>query len=54
MRYFDSGVILKLYVSEPKSAQAVALVQEHGEVPPITALHRLELKGGGGPQARVG
>ena len=30
MRYFDSGVLLKLYLSEPNSAQAVALVQEQG------------------------
>ncbi len=30
MRYFDSGVLLKLYLSEPNSAQAVALVQGQG------------------------
>jgi predicted nucleic acid-binding protein len=45
MRYFDSGVPLKLYLSEPNSAQAVALVQEQGSPPPITALYRLEMKG---------
>jgi predicted nucleic acid-binding protein len=45
MRYFDSGVLLKLYLSEPNSAQAVAFVQEQGALPPITALHRLEMKG---------
>ena len=28
MRYFDSGVLLKLYLSEPNSPQAVALVRE--------------------------
>jgi predicted nucleic acid-binding protein len=44
MRYFDSGVLLKLYVSEPNSAQAVWLVQEQGVFPPITGLHRLEMK----------
>ena len=44
MRYFDSGVLLKLYLSEPNSAQAVALVQEQGGLPSITALHRLEMK----------
>ena len=44
MRYFDSGVLLKLYLSEPNSPQAVALVQEKGGLPPITALHRLEMK----------
>lgn len=44
MRYFDTGVLLKLYLREPNSAQAVALVQEKGERPPLTALHRLEMK----------
>ena len=44
MRYFDSGVLLKLYLSEPNSAQAVALVQELEGIPSITALHRLEMK----------
>ena len=27
MRYFDSGVLLKLHLSEPNSPQAVALVK---------------------------
>ena len=44
MRYFDTGVLLKLYLSEPNSAQAVALVQEKGDTPAMTALHRLEMK----------
>ena len=44
MRYFDSGVLLKLYLREPNSGHAVALVQEHGAAPPLTALHRLEMK----------
>lgn len=44
MRYFDSGVLLKLYLPEPNSAQAVALVRERGAAPPLTALHRLEMK----------
>lgn len=42
MRYFDSGVLLKLYLSEPNSARAVALIRE--DRPPLTALHRLEMK----------
>lgn len=42
---FRLGVLLKLYLSEPNSAEAVALVQEHGDLPPITALHRLEMNG---------
>ena len=44
MRYFDSGVLLKLYLREPNSPQAVALVRERGARPPLTALHRLEMK----------
>lgn len=43
MRYFDSGVLLKLYFPEPNSAQAQALVRENG-APLLTALHRLEMK----------
>ena len=41
---FDSGVLLKLYLSEPNSAQAVALVLEKGVKPTLTPLHRLEMK----------
>ena len=44
MRYFDSGVLLKLYLREPNSAEAVALVHEQLVAPPLTALHRLEMK----------
>lgn len=43
MRYFDSGVLLKLYFPEPNSAEAQVLVRERG-VPRLTALHRLEMK----------
>ena len=35
MRYFDSGVLLKLDLREPNSAQAVALVQEQGGLGPF-------------------
>ena len=44
MRYFDTGILLKLYLSEPNSAQAVALVQERDGDVPHTSLHRLEMK----------
>lgn len=54
MRYFDSGVLLKLYLTEPNSGQAVALVQEQGGLPPITALHRLEMKAAFGQKQRRG
>ena len=43
MRYFDSGILLKLYFPEPNSAQATVLVREKG-APVLTALHRLEMK----------
>lgn len=44
MRYFDTGILLKLYLSEPNSPQAVALVQERDGDVPLTSLHRLEMK----------
>ena len=44
MRYFDSGVLLKLYLREPNSPQAVSLVQGKNAAPLLTALHRLEMK----------
>ena len=44
MRYFDSGILLKLYLREPNSSQAVALVQTTGSAPMLTAFHRLEIK----------
>lgn len=44
MRYFDSGVLLKLYLREPNSPQAVSLVRGKNAAPLLTALHRLEMK----------
>ena len=44
MRYFDTGVLLKLYLREPNSPEAVALVLATSEPPPLSALHRLEMK----------
>jgi predicted nucleic acid-binding protein len=43
MRYFDTGVLLKLYLPEPNASQAVALVVATGAPPPLTAVHRLEM-----------
>ena len=43
MRYFDTGVLLKLYLPEPNAPQAVALVMATGAPPPLTGLHRLEM-----------
>lgn len=42
MRYFDSALLLKLYVNEPNAARAVDLVGSSR--PPMTGLHRLEIK----------
>lgn len=44
MRYFDSGVLLKLYLPEPNAAQAVALVLATGCSPSLTPLHLLEMR----------
>ena len=41
--YFDSDVLVKLYVSEEWSAEAVDLVQEAGEPILFTHLHELEV-----------
>ena len=44
MRYFDTGVLLKLYLPEPRAAEAVAHVNACANVPPITPLHELALR----------
>ncbi|WP_395753750.1 type II toxin-antitoxin system VapC family toxin [Prosthecobacter sp.] len=44
MRYFDTGVLLKLYLPEPRAAEAVAHVNASGNRPPITPLHELEMR----------
>jgi len=44
MRYFDTGVLLKLYLPEPRAAEAVAHVGTSNNVPPITPLHELEMR----------
>lgn len=44
MRYFDTGVLLKLYLPELRSAEAVAYVNTSGSLPPITPLHELEMR----------
>ena len=41
MRYFDTGVLLKLYLPEPGADEAVAFVKASGNVPPLTLLHEL-------------
>lgn len=44
MRYFDSGVLLKLSLPEPNAVQAVALVQATDSSPVVTPLHVLEMR----------
>ena len=44
MRYFDTGVLLKLYLPEPRAAEAVAYVNASGNRPPVTPLHELEMR----------
>ncbi len=43
MRYFDTGVLLKLYLPEPRAAEAVAFVDASTNNPPVTCLHELEM-----------
>ncbi len=42
MRYFDTGVLLKLYIPEPNSPRATELVGDSVAV--LSALHRLEMQ----------
>lgn len=44
MRYFDTGVLLKLYLPELRAAEALAHVNASPNVPPITPLHELEMR----------
>lgn len=44
MRYFDTGVLLKLYLPEPRAADAVALVNAVAHAAPITLLHEMEMR----------
>ena len=44
MRYFDTGVLLKLYLPEPRAADAVNLVNASADKPPFTLLHELEMR----------
>jgi predicted nucleic acid-binding protein len=43
MRYFDTGVLLKLYLPEPRAAETVAFVNASPGKPPINHLHELEI-----------
>jgi predicted nucleic acid-binding protein len=44
MRYFDTGVLLKLYLPEPRAAEAVAFVNANPGKAPINNLHELEMR----------
>jgi hypothetical protein len=44
LRCFDTGVLLKLYLPEPRAAEAVALVNASPGKPPVNPLHELEIR----------
>jgi predicted nucleic acid-binding protein len=44
MRYFDTGVLLKLYLPEPRAAEAVSFVNASPGKPPVNILHELEMR----------
>jgi predicted nucleic acid-binding protein len=44
MRYFDSGLLLKLYLSEPRDQEAEQLFYSSPTPPPFTHLHGLEMR----------
>ena len=44
MRYFDSGVLLKLYCPEARTPEALSLFGQAFPQPPFTALHQLEMR----------
>jgi len=44
MRYFDSGLLLKLYLSEPREKEAEQLFYSSPTPPPFTQLHGLEMR----------
>lgn len=44
MRYFDTGVLLKLYLPEPRAAEAVSFVNASPGKPPVNPLHELEMR----------
>ena len=44
MRYFDSGVLLKLYFPEPRTPEAVQFFNLAPSPPPFTLLHGLEMR----------
>lgn len=44
MRYFDTGVLLKLYLPERRAVEAVAFVNASPVKPPVNSLHELEMR----------
>ncbi len=44
MRYFDTGVLLKLYLPEPRAAEAATFVNDSPGTPPVNHLHELEMR----------
>lgn len=44
MRYFDTGVLLKLYLPESRSDEAAGFVNASPCKPPVSHLHELEMR----------
>jgi predicted nucleic acid-binding protein len=44
MRYFDSGVLLKLYCPETRTPEALILFEQTVQKLPFTELHQLEMR----------
>jgi len=44
MRYFDSGVLLKLYCPEARTPEALRLLEQTVQQVPFTELHQLEMR----------
>jgi len=44
MRYFDSGILLKLYCPEARTPEALILFEQTVQKVPFTELHQLEMR----------
>jgi|688.fasta_scaffold570210_2 predicted nucleic acid-binding protein len=44
MRYFDTGVLLKLYLPEPRATEAIEFVNAVPDKPLVNDLHELEIR----------
>lgn len=44
MRYFDTGVLLKLYLPETRSSEAIDFVTDIADKPLVNDLHEIEIR----------